>query len=216
MAKGRRRGPKRSRRPKRSLQSNLQRIRGGVVKRSRLPKDPPSRSLFGQKSGTVEVKILYYSKQLKVTDYNYGTPINSATITAGVWGGSPISSDDIKSMIAQQLLGLKADDLSKGSMQYSINSISVWACKEATSLKVSYTIAHSLFSALTVQDTAGTNHRAAVKMALPMSYWMKDDITPTSVFAVVVDQPAPPDDKTFEVATVRISVRYNVVAVASL
>lgn len=199
--KGRAR-PKRPRRKSSNMQSSLQRIKSGIVRRSRLPPDPPSRNLYGVKSGTIEFRC---SKAASAA-WNYGTAVNVATLGAAAFPIG-ITTVDLKSLIAAQLIGLKTGDLVAGSLQYSINSASLWAGPDIDSVRLAYIYNTNLIPVAVVTDSAAKNQKARVKLAMPRQVWLKDNETSATMFSVNLTA-SETTAVVQELFTMRISVSY--------
>lgn len=201
-----RRGPRRARN---RMQSNLQRIKSGTVRSARISADPPARNLYGAKSGTVEIRCRVGS----TASTDYGSPVTPAIIVSVAYSYF-VTNVVLKNCIAQQLLGLKKDDLASGSLQYSISNIQVWGGENRKQITLGWQLANYFFPKTYLTDTSSKMARPKLKMSLPHAVWLNDDDASTALFFSNVE-PTPAVTAGEEVLVFRISVQYHASLIVS-
>lgn len=208
--KGNRRRVQPKRRQRRGLQSHVQRLKTGRISRGRLPADPPARQMSMFRSGTVELRI---QNGAASASFSGGSPTEPGQLAqlANVTSFN-ISSDNLEELLINQLLGYKKGDLVAGTLQYAISSISAWSSRDYDDISVTWLFPLPQFPRMVVRDVGNNMHKARVKLVLPMAVWSLDSATSVPLTNIRISAA---NTAGGNVATVRIAVRYAIIAIAT-
>jgi len=192
------------------MQSSLQRVTDGAVRRIRVPPNPKPTSGFRQKAAKLRVE-LYFSST--TTENSYGNASKPAEFFLKT-RSLTFTNTTLSSLITAQALGFAPSDLVAGSLQFSLKSVRLWAAPSEDTADIGLVKTDINFPRSSFSDERGTNARAAVGISIPKCSWAVDNAN-ASFFSVSTSGENPISTTNQRIAYVEVTVLYQIYGVSS-
>lgn len=177
--------------PVKRMQSAMQRDRLGIVRTSRVRRDPPQRSLNSVREVTIAFDILQRATTAPAT--SYGSPVTDGAIyvtfsNAGSIVSSNLTFRFLARMLCAQKLGVINDNPTNISL--SVTKMKLWGASDTSlidAVSLGWLIDTGDYPPSVSKDSSGANHRAATALSPPRAYWRPGSDT-TNVFTIAIQR----------------------------